>query len=65
MKRLEVVVDLHTAIKGWRKMAVKARSDDKLGQSWKKGFLSHDKGNFQVHLAVKLSFDYQSDFEVF
>ena len=47
MKRLEVVVDLHTAIKGWRKMAVKARSDDKLGQSWKKGFSPMNKEIFK------------------
>ena len=53
LKRLEVVVDLHTVIKGWRKMAVKTRSD-KLGQSWKKRFFPHEKGNFQVHRNVEL-----------
>ena len=53
MKRLEVAVDLHTVIKGWRKMAVKTRSD-KLGQSWKKRFFPHEKGNFQVHRNVEL-----------
>ena len=47
MKRLEVVVDLHTVIKGWRKMAVDTRSDDKLGQSWKKGFFPMTKGIFK------------------
>ena len=46
MKRLDVVVDLHTVIKGWRKMAVKTRSD-KLGQSWKKGFFPMTKGIFK------------------
>ena len=47
LKRLEVVVDLHTVIKGWRKMAVDTRSDDKLGQSWKKGFFPMTKGIFK------------------
>ena len=46
LKRLEVVVDLHTVTKGWRKMAVKTRSD-KLGQSWKKVFSSMNKGIFK------------------
>ena len=45
MKRLEVIVDLHTVIKGWRKMAVKTRSDE-LGQSWKKDFSPMSKGIF-------------------
>ena len=62
MKRLEVVVDLHTVIKGWRKMAVKTRSD-KLGQSWKKDFSPMSKGIFKS--TAKWSFFYyQSDFEV-
>ena len=34
-------------------MAVKTRSD-KLGQSWKKRFFPHEKGNFQVHRNVEL-----------
>ena len=46
MKRLEVVVDLHTVVKGWRKMAVKTRSD-KLGQNWKKVFSPMNKEIFK------------------
>ena len=46
LKRLDVVVDLHTVIKGWRKMAVKTRSD-KLGQNWKKYFSPMNKGFFK------------------
>ena len=46
LKRLEVTVDLHSVIKGWRKMAVKTRSD-KLGQNWKKGFFPMKKGIFK------------------
>ena len=62
LKRLEVAVDLHTVIKGWRKMAVKTRSD-KLGQSWKKDFSPMSKGIFKS--TAKWSFFYyQSDFEV-